>query len=81
MMENYDYDSIQELLTWAQDTLDNKRYPQGEFQINVSTKVINCTEYLKSMISVISSNRENPTFFPAIDQLREFREKLKEVAE
>lgn len=80
MMENYDYDSIQELLTWAQDTLDNKRYPQGEFQINVSTKVINCTEYLKSMISVISNNRENPTFFPAIDQLREFRERLKEVS-
>lgn len=29
---------------------------------------------------VISNNRENPTFFPAIDQLREFREKLKEVS-
>lgn len=80
MMENYDYDSIQELLTWAQDTLTNKKYPQEEFQINVSTKVINCTEYLKSMISVISNNRENPTFFPAIDQLREFRERLKEVS-
>lgn len=78
---SYNLESVSELLTWAQDTLANKKCPQGEFQINVSTKVINCTEYLKSMFSVISNNRENPTFFPAIDQLREFREKLKEVAE
>lgn len=79
MENNYDFDSIQELLTWAQDTFANKKYPQGELQVNLSATVINCAEYLKSMISVISNNRENPTFFPAIDQLREFREKLREV--
>lgn len=80
MENNYDFDSIQELLTWAQDTFANKKYPQGELQVNSSATVINCAEYLKSMISVISNNRENPTFFPAIDQLREFRERLKEVS-
>lgn len=78
---SYDLESVSELLTWAQNTLTTKKYPQGKLQVNSSAMVINCAEYLKSMISVISNNRENPTFFPAIDQLREFREKLKEVAE
>ena len=38
MENNYDYDSVQELLTWAKETLKNKTYPQGEFQINKATK-------------------------------------------
>lgn len=32
------------------------------------------------MISVISKNWKNPTFYPTIDQLREFKRKIEEVA-
>lgn len=81
MENNYNHDSIQELLTWAKDTLDNKKYPQGEFQLNSCAKILDCGKYLDSMIAVISRNWENPTFYPPVDQLRTFREKLKEVAE
>lgn len=31
-----------------------------------------CGVFLKSMISVISRNKENPTFYPTIDQLCTF---------
>lgn len=82
MEENkYDHDSVNELLTWAKETLDNKSYPIGEYQINKSTKTLDCGKYLDSMIAVITRNWENPTFYPTIDQLRFFREKIKEVAE
>ena len=78
---SYDHESVQELLTWAKDTLSNKSYPAGEYQINKSTKTYDCGKYLESMIAVISRNWENSTFYPTIDQLRAFIEKLKEVAE
>lgn len=77
----YDYESIQELLTWAKEKLSNKSYPDGKFQINKATTVLDCASFLSSMIQMISRNWENPTFYPVIDQLRAFREKLKEVAE
>ena len=79
MENNYDY--VQELLTWAKETLKNKAYPEGEFQINKATKVLDCGSYLSSMIQMISRNWENPTFYPTINQLREFRKKIGEVAE
>ena len=79
--KKYDHDSVQELLGWAKETLSNKSYPKGEFQINQCTKTFDCGKYLESMIAVISKNWENSTFHPTIDQLRFFREKLKEVAE
>nr|DAV52388.1 MAG TPA: hypothetical protein [Caudoviricetes sp.] len=81
MENNYDYDSVQELLTWAKETLKNKTYPQGEFQINKATKVLDCGSYLSSMIQMISRNWENPTFYPTINQLREFRIQIEKVAE
>lgn len=76
-----DHDSVQELLAWAQETLKNKSYPQGAYQLNKSTKILDCAKYLDSMISMISKNWENPTFYPTIDQLREFRTKIEEAAE
>ena len=81
MENNYDYDSVQELLTWAKETLKNKTYPQGEFQINKATKVLDCGSYLSSMIQMISRNWENPTFYPTINQLSEFRIQIEKVAE
>lgn len=77
----YDQESIRELLLWAQETLSNKTYPTGAYQLNKSTKILDCAKYLDSMISMISKNWENPTFYPTIDQLREFRTKIEEAAE
>lgn len=74
--KKYDHDSINELLTWAKETLNNKRYPAGEFQLDKCAKILDCGKYLDSMIAVISRNWENPTFYPTIDQLRLFREKI-----
>lgn len=75
MEENkYNYDSVKELLAWAQKVLDNKSYPQGRFQISKCAVALDCGKYLSSMISIISKNWENPTFRPTIDQLYHFRE-------
>lgn len=74
----YDHDSVSELLSWAQDTLKNKTYPEGRYQVNKATTVIDCASYLSSMIQMISKNWENPTFYPTIDQLREFKSKLEQ---
>lgn len=79
--KKYDYDSINELLTWAKETLNNKRYPVGEFQLDKCAKILDCGKYLDSMIAVISRNWENPTFYPTVDQLRTFREKIEKAAE
>lgn len=79
--KKYDHESVNELLTWAKEVLDNKRYPSGEFQFDKSAKILNCANYLDSMISMISKNWENPTFYPTIDQLRLFREKIEKAAE
>lgn len=73
-----DQEAVQELLAWAQETLNNKAYPAGEYQVNKSTKILDCAKYLDSMISVISKNWENPTFHPTIDLLREFRSQLEQ---
>ncbi len=49
-MENkYDHDSVQELLAWAQETLNNKTYPAGEYQVNKCAKILDCAKYLDSM--------------------------------
>ena len=76
MENNYDHESVQELLTWAQETLKNKSYPEGNYQLSKSTTVLDCGDFLSSMISMISKNWENPTFYSTIDQLREFRNKI-----
>lgn len=40
MEENkYDQESIRELLTWAQNTLNNKTYPEGEIALDKCIKV------------------------------------------
>ena len=77
----YDQESIQELLAWAQDTLNNKAYPQGVYQVSKCAKIIDCSKYLESMISMISRNWENSTFYPTIDQLMEFRTKIESKKE
>lgn len=81
MTENSKYtdESVQEQLTWAKETLNNKRCPAGEFQLDKCVKILNCGKYLESMIAVISRNWENPTFYPTIDQLREVRTKITEM--
>ena len=38
----YDQESIRELLSWAQDTLNNKTYPEGELVLDKCIKVIDC---------------------------------------
>lgn len=48
----YNHDSINELLTWAKETLNNKRYPSGEFQLDKCAKILDCGKYLDSMIAV-----------------------------
>lgn len=76
--QNNDHDSIQELLTWAKNTLKNKSYPSGKYQLNKSTAILDCGKFLESMISMIDRNWENPTFYPTIDHLREFRTKIEQ---
>lgn len=75
-MHNYDHDSIHELLIWAKNMLDNKSYPVVPYQINRSTQIIDCKCYLESSIATISKYWENPTFYPCIDHLWEFRNSL-----
>ena len=72
----YDHESVQEILTWAQDILKNKAYPSEEFQLDKAARIVDCGAFLSTMIQIISKNWENPTFNTAIDQLREFRLKL-----
>lgn len=79
--QKYDHDSINELLSWAKETLNNKRYPVGEFQLDKCAKILDCEKYLDSMILVIGKNWGNPTFYPTVDQLRLFREKIEKAAE
>ncbi len=76
MERNYDNESVQELLAWAQNILKDKFYPEGRYKLNKSTTILDCGKYLESMISMINRNWENHTFYPAIDQLREFRFKI-----
>ena len=42
----YDHDSVQELLAWAKEALSNKSYPDGKFQINKATTVLDCASFL-----------------------------------
>lgn len=74
MEQNYNRDSVQELLAWARNLLQDKAYPKEPFQLNESTRIIDCARYLETMIATVEDNWENPTFHPAIDQLRRFRE-------
>lgn len=48
--QKYDHDSINELLSCAKETLNNKRYPVGEFQLDKCAKILDCEKYLDSMI-------------------------------
>ena len=56
----YDNEAVQELLNWAKKMIETK---------------IDGKSYLESLIAMISRNWENPTFYPTIEQLWEFREK------
>lgn len=44
--KKYDHDSIQELLGWAKETLKNKSYPDGRYQVNKSTTILDCGSIL-----------------------------------
>lgn len=76
---NYDKDSVQELLVWAQETLNNKTYTEGELIIDKCIKVKDVKTHMEAMIQMISRNWENPTFYPSIDQFRRFRTKIEEA--
>ena len=71
----YDQESIRELLSWAQDTLNNKTYPEGGLVLDKCIKVIDCKSHIEAMIQMI----ENPTFYPTIDMFQKFRAKLEEI--
>ena len=73
---NYNQESIRELLSWAQDTLTNKTYPEGKLVLDKCIKVIDCKSHIEAMIQMISKNWENPTFYPTIDLFRRFRAKI-----
>lgn len=76
MPHNYDYNTAQELLSWAKNMLQTKSFPEVPLQLNKSCRILDFTHYLDSMISVISKHYENPTFHTIIEQLFEFREKI-----
>lgn len=78
MAHNYDRESVEELLNWAKNMLKNKTYPYPEtpYQLNRSTKILDCSYYLDSAIATISVHWENSTFHPTIEHLWEFREKI-----
>nr|WP_323673966.1 hypothetical protein [Bacteroides sp. CG01] len=76
MAHNYDRESVQELLSWAKNMLENKAYPEVPYQLNKCTKILDCAHYLDSAIATISAHWENPTFHPYIECLWEFKEKM-----
>ena len=51
------------------------------FQLDKCTRTLDCGKFLDSMILVISKNWKNPTFYPTIDQLRLYREKIEKATE
>ena len=53
----YDQESIRELLSWAQNTLNNKTYPEGELVLDKCIKVIDCKSHIEAMIQMISRIR------------------------
>ena len=76
----YDNEAVQELLNWAKKMIENYIMQLGEttgteYQVNKCTTIIDGKSYLESLIAMISRNWENPTFYPTIEQLWEFREK------
>lgn len=82
-MEDYKYDraSVQELLAWAKKALEDNSLPEGRFVMNPSCTMTNCRLFIESSIALMESHGDNPTFFPYIKQLYEFRTKLAESAE
>ena len=58
----YDQESIRELLAWAQNTLNNKTYPEGEIALDKCIKVKDVKAHMEAMIQMIGKNWENPTF-------------------
>lgn len=76
MAHNYDRESVQELLSWAKNMLENKAYLEAPYQLNKCTKILDCAHYLDSAIATISAHWENPTFHPYIECLWEFKEKM-----
>ena len=71
----YDNESVQELLNWAKKMLETKNYPTEKYQLNKCTTIIDSKQNLESLSAMIDRNWENPTFYPIIEQLWEFREK------
>lgn len=78
MEQRYNYETVKELLDWAQGLLDSKKYPSGKFKLSNCATVTDCGVFLRSMISMVSRNWENPTFYPVVGQLCAFRAKLSE---
>jgi hypothetical protein len=50
----YDQESIRELLSWAQDTLNNKTYPEGGLVLDKCIKVIDCKSHIEAMIQIVA---------------------------
>lgn len=76
MAHSYDYNSVQELLSWAKNMLENKTYPASPYQLSKCINILDCEYFIESSIATISKHWENPTFHPYIEHLWEFREKI-----
>ena len=76
MVHNYDYESVQYLLNWAKNMLENKAYPASPYQLSKCINILDCEYFIESSIATISKHWENPTFHPYIEHLWEFREKI-----
>ena len=71
----YDEESVLDPSISPKKMLETKSYPTEKYQLNSCTSIIDGKLYLESLISMISRNWENPTFYPTIEQLWEYREK------
>lgn len=76
MAHSYDYNSVQGLLSWANNMLENKTYPESPYQLSKCINILNCEYFIESSMATISKHWENPTFHPYIEHLWEFREKI-----
>ena len=79
MEEKYTSESVQELLNWARETLENKSYPEGIFQMNKAITILDCGVFLEKMIPIITNNWQNPMFHTTIDHLIDFRKNIEKA--
>lgn len=68
-----------ELTQWGEERLAQKDYPKGEFQLNKSHKIPDCSIYIDAMVNTIRTNWKNLYFTPLIDEFIEFRKTIENM--